>query len=75
MLICRCAWHPRYYGYPLVNGVVSWRGWNVRFTDGICPRCLERFRVEHAGFLERQRQHGDATETAAAVGANGRSAA
>ena len=36
MLIGRCAWHQRYCGYPLLNGVVSWRGWNVRFTDGIC---------------------------------------
>ena len=54
MLICRCAWHTRYYGYPSFNGVASWRGWNVRFTDGICPRCLTRFRSEHRMLLERR---------------------
>ena len=54
MLICRCAWHRRYYGYPLLSGVVSWRGLSVRFTDGICPRCLDRFRVEHRVFLNRR---------------------
>ncbi len=51
MLICRCAWHSRYRGYPLLNGIASWRGWNVRFTDGICEKCLERFRAEHRRFL------------------------
>lgn len=56
MIICRCAWHPRYYGWPLWNGVASWRGWCVRFTDGICPRCLERFRVEHRDVLQRRRR-------------------
>ena len=55
MLICRCAWHQRYCGYPLVSGVASWRGWTVRFTDGICEKCLERFRAEHRVFLERRR--------------------
>jgi hypothetical protein len=53
MLICRCAWHRQYHGYPLLSGVVSWRGFTLRFTDGICPRCLERFRTEHRGFLAR----------------------
>lgn len=47
MLIGRCAWHVQYRGYPLLRGVTSWRGFNLRFTDGICPRCLDRFRVEH----------------------------
>ena len=55
LLICRCAWHQRYCGYPLLNGVVSWRGWSLRFTDGICESCLERFRTEHRSFLERRR--------------------
>ena len=55
VLICRCAWHQRYCGYPLVSGVASWRGWTVRFTDGICEKCLERFRAEHRVFLERRR--------------------
>ena len=55
MLICRCAWHQRYCGYPLLSGVASWRGWAVRFTDGICEKCLQRFREEHRSFLERRR--------------------
>ena len=55
MLICRCAWHQRYCGYPLLSGVVSWRGWSVRFTDGICEKCLRRFRAEHRSYLERRR--------------------
>ena len=59
MLICRCAWHPRYYGYPLLTGVVSWRGIGFRFTDGICPRCLDRFRTEHRVFLSRRDPAGD----------------
>jgi hypothetical protein len=55
VLICRCAWHQRYCGYPLLNGVASWRGWTLRFTDGICEKCLERFRAEHRSYLERRR--------------------
>ena len=56
MLICRCAWHQSYCGYPRLSGVVSWRGWNVRFTDGICERCLVRFRAEHERFLGARRE-------------------
>jgi hypothetical protein len=26
----------------------------VRFTDGICEKCLERFRSEHRNYLERR---------------------
>ena len=55
MLICRCAWHPQYFGHPFWNGVVSWKGWAVRFTDGICPRCLKRFRATHRDVLERRK--------------------
>jgi hypothetical protein len=55
MLICRCAWHRRYYHHPLWQGVASWRGFNVRFTDGICARCLARFRAEHRRLLERRK--------------------
>ena len=66
MLICRCAWHPRYQGYPMVNGVASWRGWSVRFTDGICEKCLEQFRAEHQRYLQRRR----AAATVSAVSSN-----
>ena len=54
MLISRCAWHPRYHGYPLVAGVTSWGGWGVKFTDGICADCAERFRAEFRAFFERR---------------------
>lgn len=55
MLICRCAWHQQYFGRPQWNRVVSWRGWGVKFTDGICLRCLTRFRSEHRASFERAR--------------------
>lgn len=54
MLIGRCAWHPGYRGYPLLSGVTSWRGWGVRFTDGICAGCLVRFRAEHQRYLQKR---------------------
>jgi hypothetical protein len=54
VLLCRCAWHPQYHGYPLVSGVASWRGWSLRFTDGICQSCLTQFRTEHRSYLERR---------------------
>lgn len=44
MLIRRCAWHPWYRGFRLVYGVTSWRGHDVRFTDGICSGCSARLR-------------------------------
>jgi hypothetical protein len=69
VLICRCAWHQRYRGYPLLNGIASWRGWTVRFTDGICEKCLERFRTEHQHYL--QRRSGSASLTAASTPTEG----
>jgi hypothetical protein len=56
MLIGRCAWHVQYYGHPKWDGIASWRGFHVRFTDGICHRCLERFRADHQAALQRRRQ-------------------
>jgi hypothetical protein len=38
----------------LLSGIASWRGWNVRFTDGICDNCLARFRAEHQRLLQRR---------------------
>ena len=63
MVICRSAWHQRYRGYPIVNGVAS--GWSVRFTDGICGKCLERFRAEHRQYLEKPPADPHATVRAA----------
>ena len=54
MLLGRCAWHPQYFGHPRWGGIASWHGWKLRFTDGICARCLERFREEHHVALERR---------------------
>jgi hypothetical protein len=71
VLICRCAWHRRYRGYPRLGRVVSWRGWNVRFTDGICERCLVRFRAEHQRFLEKRRPAPATVEVGALSGAEG----
>ncbi len=42
----RCAWHPRYHGYPRLLGVASRRGLSVHFTDAICPTCAMRVTPE-----------------------------
>ena len=55
MLIGRCAWHRRYFGRFYWSGVASWRGLAIRFTDGICERCLERFRDENRPFFDYKR--------------------
>jgi hypothetical protein len=67
MLIFRCAWHSTYRGYPHWPGIVSWRGWSVRFTDGICAECLRRFRHEHRTFMERRRLEPEPTRPGAAA--------
>jgi hypothetical protein len=54
MLIGRCAWHPRYRGYPRWHGITSWKGWRVQFTDGICPNCLDRVLREYRERLARR---------------------
>jgi hypothetical protein len=52
MLIRRCAWHREVHGYTLLHGIASWRGFSVKFTDGVCRRCAARVRVEwHLGRL------------------------
>jgi hypothetical protein len=73
MLIGRCAWHRQYHGYPLLHGVTSWRGLSLRFTDGICPRCLEQFRSEHRSFLERRHPGPAVSGVEAPAGAGGTS--
>jgi hypothetical protein len=47
VLISRCAWHRRYYGYTRLLGISSWRGLQVSFTDGICQKCAARVRADH----------------------------
>ena len=42
---------------------MSWKGWSVRFTDGICPCCLERFRTTHRDVLERRKASAPVPDT------------
>jgi hypothetical protein len=49
VLIARCAWHRRYYGFSRLLGVSSWRGLRIDFTDGICPKCAARVRADFRG--------------------------
>jgi hypothetical protein len=42
VLISRCAWHPRNYGYAKLLGVARWRGLRLDYTDGICRKCAAR---------------------------------
>jgi hypothetical protein len=49
VLIARCAWHRRYYGFGRLLGVSSWRGLRIDFTDGICPKCAARVRADFRG--------------------------
>ena len=46
----RCAWHPKYRGYPWLYGVRSWRGAGLSFSDGMCGSCVKQWRAEfHSG--------------------------
>jgi hypothetical protein len=46
VLIARCAWHRRYYGFGRLLGVSRWRGLRIGFTDGICRKCAARVRSD-----------------------------
>lgn len=46
MLIRRCAWHREFYGYTIIHGVAAWRGFSVKFSDGVCKSCAARVRIE-----------------------------
>jgi hypothetical protein len=46
VLIRRCAWHREFHGYTLLHGVAAWRGFSVKFTDGVCRSCAARVRIE-----------------------------
>ncbi len=39
----RCAWHPKYHGYPKIYGIGSWRGRDLEFSDGMCRSCGQRW--------------------------------
>lgn len=60
MVIRRCAWHRQYHGYGLLFGVMSWRGFKVRFTDGMCQECAARMprdlAFRRAGYGLRERR-------------------
>ncbi|MGH7325810.1 MAG: hypothetical protein ACREJ9_14370 [Candidatus Rokuibacteriota bacterium] len=43
-MLRRCAWHRRYFGYPVVCGIAGWGGRGVDFSDWICRRCAARVR-------------------------------
>jgi hypothetical protein len=45
MVVVRCAWHRRYFGYPILCAIASWRGASVTFVDGMCGRCARRRRA------------------------------
>jgi len=55
VLIARCAWHRRYYGFGRLLGVSSWRGLRIDFTDGICPKCAARLRADFRGLPSGRR--------------------
>jgi len=65
MLLRRCGWHRLYFRHPLVNGIASWRGWGIKFTDGICHRCVIRVLTELRE-IERRPTPGRAPESRAA---------
>jgi hypothetical protein len=45
VFIRRCAWHPKYHGYSKVLGI-TWSGWGIEFSHGICSDCAARTRAE-----------------------------
>ena len=45
MFIRRCAWHPKYHGYSKILGI-TWSGWGIEFSHGICSDCAARTRAE-----------------------------
>ena len=52
MLIGRCAWHRHYHGYPRLQGIASWRGLGLRFTDDgpeVDPRAAQRLPADWEG--------------------------
>ena len=45
MFIRRCAWHTKYHGYSKILGI-TWTGWGIEFSHGICSDCAARTRAE-----------------------------
>jgi hypothetical protein len=48
VVLKRCVWHRRSFGYPVVFDVASWRGNGLHFVDSICGRCTARIRRDLA---------------------------
>jgi hypothetical protein len=49
VVLKRCVWHRRSFGYPVVFDIASWRGKRLHFVDSICGRCTARIRRDLAG--------------------------
>jgi hypothetical protein len=45
VFIRRCAWHTKYHGYSKILGI-TWTGWGIQFSHGICSDCAARTRAE-----------------------------
>jgi hypothetical protein len=46
VLVMRCAWHPKYRGYPWIYSISSWRGRDLVVSDGMCRSCARHWRDE-----------------------------
>lgn len=45
VLIVRCAWHRRHFGYTSYTGLTRDFRWRVAFSDGICRPCADVMRA------------------------------
>src|SRR5688572_28143895 len=46
MIVMRCAWHPKYRGYPWIYEVDFRLGEGFLVSDGMCRPCARRWRAE-----------------------------
>lgn len=57
MLLQRCCFHPKYgHRFRRFLRVGSWRGWRIRWSDGICRSCAVRWKQEFEAWKAR-REH------------------
>jgi hypothetical protein len=54
MIVLRCAWHRRHFGYSRPYGIASWRGARLIVTEGMCRACSRR-RLAEIGGVRRTR--------------------